>query len=202
MLAELHNRLSVIIKRAQTLLFPWLFPSCRVAGMTDGLPSPYSCCPIHLLALSLSFSVYLSLSLSLSLGLALIVSRWDASFRLTSSSLPFPRYIRLQHFHLYLSMWSSSLLVTCPYRNLLLQSYLCELFGSLSHNEDDNMNPLHLVVFLSTNPSLRRHCERRLIKIDGARRHRELQLERAQKLFFLRQAFDHDSNLRFGKQVR
>jgi len=57
-------------------------------------------------------------------------------------------------------------------------------------------------VFLSSNPSLQRHYERRTAKIDADRRHRQQSLERAQKVFFLHQAFDHDSNLRFGQQVR
>ena len=64
------------------LLFLWLFPSCRVAGMTDDLSSPHR--PVRLLARSRSSTLQISLTCV-----------FPSCFR--SSSLPFPWYIRPQH---------------------------------------------------------------------------------------------------------
>ena len=64
------------------LLFLWLFPSCRFAGMTDDLSSPHR--PVRLLARSQSSTFQISLTCV-----------FPSCFR--SSSLPFPWYIRPQH---------------------------------------------------------------------------------------------------------
>ena len=66
--------------------FPWLFPSCRVAGMTADLPSPHR--PVRLLARSQSSTFHVSLA-----------RVFPSYFRL--SYLSFPRYICSQHFPQY-----------------------------------------------------------------------------------------------------
>ena len=53
------------------LLFPWLFQSCRVADMTDDLPSPHR--PVRLLARSQSCQLF--------------KSRWHAFFHLVFGHL-------------------------------------------------------------------------------------------------------------------
>ena len=68
------------------LLFLWLFPSCRVAGMTDDLSSPNR--PVRLLARSQSSTFQISLTCI-----------FPSCF--WSSSLLFPWYIRSHHFPPY-----------------------------------------------------------------------------------------------------
>ena len=68
------------------ILFLWLFPSCRVAGITDDLSSPHH--PVRLLARSQSTTFQISLT-----------RVFPSCFQ--SSSLPFPWYIRPQHFPQY-----------------------------------------------------------------------------------------------------
>ena len=64
-------------------IFLWLFPSSRVAGMTDDLSSPHR--PVRLLARSQSSTFQISLT-----------RVFPSCFR--SSSLPFPWYILSQYF--------------------------------------------------------------------------------------------------------
>ena len=70
---------------ASDLLFLWLFPSCRVAGMTDDLSSPHR--PVRLLARSQSSRPTFQ-----------IPSTRDFPSCFRSSSLPFPWYICPHHF--------------------------------------------------------------------------------------------------------
>ena len=69
----------------------FLFPSCKVAGMTDDLPSPHR--PVRLLP---------------ALSPVLFISRWHASSILFS--------VFLSSFFLISILKASSLLITCPYQ--------------------------------------------------------------------------------------
>ena len=83
------ERLTCVIAQALLLiffLFLWLFPSCRGAGMTDYLSAPHR--PVRLLARSQSSTFHI-----------LLTRVFQPCFR--SSSLPFPWYIRPQHFPQY-----------------------------------------------------------------------------------------------------
>ena len=71
------------------LLFLWLFPSCRLAGITGDISSPHR--PVRLLARSHSSTFQISLT-----------RVFPSCFR--SSSLPFPWYIRPQHFPQYVHL--------------------------------------------------------------------------------------------------
>ena len=93
------------------LLFLWLFPSCRVAGMTDDLSSPHR--PVRLLARSQSSTFQISLT-----------RVFPSCFR--SSSLPFPWYICPQHFPQYVFA------ISPRHLPVPVQSSLGDLFGSLS----------------------------------------------------------------------
>ena len=95
------------------LLFLWLFPSCRVAGMTDDLSSPHR--PVRLLARSQSSTLQISLACV-----------FPSCFR--SSSLPFPWYICHHHFPQYVFAISPHHMPV-PY-----QSSLSDLFGCLRHS--------------------------------------------------------------------
>ena len=93
-------------------VFLWLFPSCRVAGMTDDLSSPHR--PVRLLARSQSSTFQISLK-------RVFLSS------VSSSSLPFPWYICPQHFPQYVFAISPHHLPVPD------QSSLGDLFGSLRH---------------------------------------------------------------------
>ena len=95
------------------LLFLWLFPSCRVAGITDDLSSPHR--PVRLLARSQSSTFQISLT-----------RVFPSCFR--SSSLPFPWYIRPQHFPQYVCA------ISPHHMPVPDQSSLGALFGSLCHS--------------------------------------------------------------------
>ena len=95
-----------------TLLFLWLFPSCRVAGITDDLSSPHR--PVRLLARSQSSTFQISLT-----------RVFPSCFR--SSSLPFHWYIRPQHFPPYVFA------ISPHHMPVPVQSSLGDLFGSLRH---------------------------------------------------------------------
>ena len=95
------------------LLFLWLFPSCRVAGMTDDLSSPHR--PVRLLARSQSSTFQISLTCV-----------FPSCFR--SSSLPFPWYIRSQYFPQYVFT------ISPHHMPVPDQSSLGDLFGSLRHS--------------------------------------------------------------------
>ena len=94
-------------------LFLWLFPSCRVAGMTDDLSSPHR--PVRLLARSQSSTFQISLTCV-----------FPSCFR--SSSLPFPWYIRSQYFPQYVFT------ISPHHMPVPDQSSLGDLFGSLRHS--------------------------------------------------------------------
>ena len=96
------------------LLFLWLFPSCRVAGITDDLSSPHR--PVRLLARSQSSTFQISLT-----------RIFPSCFR--SSSLPFHWYIRPQHFPQY--VFAISPLITCPYQINPLSLIFLEACASL-----------------------------------------------------------------------
>ena len=81
-----RRRTLYLSNKCAYLLFLWLFPSCRVAGMTDDLSSPHR--PVRLLARSQCSTFQISLT-----------RVFPSCFR--SSSLPFPWYIRPQHFPQY-----------------------------------------------------------------------------------------------------
>ena len=95
------------------LLFLWLFPSCRVAGMTDDLSSPHR--PVRLLPRSQSSTFQISLT-----------RVFPSCFR--SSSLPFPWYIRSQYFPQYVFT------ISPHHMPVPDQSSLGDLFGSLRHS--------------------------------------------------------------------
>ena len=79
----LNRRKQVLVWQMCLLLFPWRFQSRRVAGVTADLPSPHR--PVRLLTHSQSNTFQVSLTCVFPLCLR-------------SSSLPFPWYIRSQHF--------------------------------------------------------------------------------------------------------
>ena len=95
------------------LLFLWLFPSCRVAGIACDLSSPHR--PVRLLARSQSSTFQISLT-----------RVFPSCFR--SSSLPFPWYIRPQHFPQYVFA------ISPHHMPVPVQSSLGDLFGSLCHS--------------------------------------------------------------------
>ena len=95
------------------LLFLWLFRSCRVAGITDDLSSPHR--PVRLLTRSQSSTFQISLT-----------RVFPSCFR--SSYLPFPWYIRPQHFPQYV------LAISPHHMPVPVQSSLSDLFGSLRHS--------------------------------------------------------------------
>ena len=95
------------------VLFSWLFPSHLVSGMTDGIPTP--CCPVRLFARSQSSTCHASL-----------VIIFPSCF--WSSSLPFPWYIRPQHFHQYVFV------ISPHHMPVPVQSSLRGLFASLRHS--------------------------------------------------------------------
>ena len=94
-------------------VFLWLFPSFRVAGITDDLSSPHR--PVRLLARSQSSSFQISLT-----------RVFPSCFR--SSSLPFPWYIRPQHFPQYVFA------ISPHHMPVPVQSSLGDLFGNLRHS--------------------------------------------------------------------
>ena len=100
-------------KNVLLLLFLWFFPSCRVAGITDDLSSPHR--PVRLLARSQSSTFQISLT-----------RVFPSCFR--SSSLPFPWYIRPQHFPQYVFA------ISPHHMPVPVQSSLGDLFGSLRHS--------------------------------------------------------------------
>ena len=83
--------------------------------MTDDLSSPYR--PVRLLARSQSSTFQISLT-----------RVFPSCFR--SSPLPFPWYIR-SHLNTFLSMYSPSLLITCPYQLNLLSVIFLEACATL-----------------------------------------------------------------------
>ena len=95
------------------LLFLWLFPSCRVAGMTDDLSSPHR--HVRLLARSQSSSFQISLT-----------RVFPSCF--LSSSLPFPCYIHPQNFPQYVFA------ISPRHMPVPVQSSVGDLFGSLRHS--------------------------------------------------------------------
>ena len=96
-----------------TNVFLWLFPSCRVAGMTDDPSSPRR--HVRLLARSQSSTFQISLT-----------RVFPSCFR--SSSLPFPWYIRSQYFPQYVFT------ISPHHMPVPDQSSLGDLFGSLRHS--------------------------------------------------------------------
>ena len=92
------------------LIFLWLFPSCRVAGITDDLSSPH--CPVRLLSRSQSGTFQLS-SFHLVFGRSLFL---------------FPGISALKTF---LSMCSPSLIVTCPYQFNIFSDIFLEACATL-----------------------------------------------------------------------
>ena len=93
--------------------FLWLFPSCRVAGMTDDLSSPHR--PVRLLARSQSSTFQI-----------LFTCVFPSCFR--SSSLPFLLYICPQHFP------QCVFAISPHHMPVPVQSSLGDLFGSLRHS--------------------------------------------------------------------
>ena len=96
------------MKCLRSFPFLWLFPSCRVAGMTDGLSSPHR--PVRLLARSQSRTFQIPLTY--------------VSFHLVFGR-PLFLFPGISALNTFLSMCSPSLLITCPYQiNLLSVIFL------------------------------------------------------------------------------
>ena len=103
------------------LFFPWLFPSYRVTGMTDDLPSPYR--HVHLLTFQVS--------------LARVFSSCFPCF-----CLPFPRNIHSQHFPQYVFF------ISPHHMPLPVESSLRDLFRSLRHSRCPSCVCSFLILFL------------------------------------------------------
>ena len=110
---------------AAYIVFLWLFPSSRVAGITGDLSSPHR--PVRLLARSQSSTFQISLTLV-----------FPSCFR--SSSLPFPQYV---------------FAISPHHMPVLVQSSLGDLFGSLRHSCCSSDVFIHDLVFAchSAHPS-------------------------------------------------
>ena len=124
----------VLLKVDRLALFLWLFPSCRVAGMTDALSSPHR--PVRLLARSQSSTFQISLT-----------RVFPSCFR--SSSLPFPWYIRPQHFP------QCVFAIALHHMPVPVQSSLGDLFVSLRHSVVPRMCSF-LILYLRVTPPIHR----------------------------------------------
>ena len=101
-------------------LFLWLFPSCRVAGITDDLSSPHR--PVRLLARSQSSTFQISLT------------------RVFPSCFGRPLFLfpGISALNTLLSMCSPSLLITCPYQFNLLSVIFLEACATRSETSKNN----------------------------------------------------------------
>ena len=144
------NLIVVLLCLCSNFLFLWLFPSRRVAGMTDDLSSPH--CPVRLLARSQPSTFQISLT-----------RVFPSRFR--SSSLPFPWYIRSQHFPQYVFA------ISPHHMPVPVQSSLGDLFGSLRHSccsayvlvYQANMESRHHEIQAKSNNRLVRICVRSIV---------------------------------------